>query len=359
MRVALVNHNLGSGGAEKLIHDMAIEMKSQKIDVDIVLLTSYNGVYENSLKEKRINVIHLSDKWDIYNPKNIFRLIKVLKSYDVIHTHTYAAQLWTAVASYFLSNKVKLITTEHSTENRRRKIKIFKYLDQIIYSRYNLVVSISESVRESLESWLPTIKKKNYLITNGINLEKFENSKPYLKSEFGFTEKDIIIVMIARFNYPKDHKTVIKALSKMDSKYKLLFVGEGPLKAQSMELAKTLMLEERIKFLGFREDVDKIIKTCDMAILSSFYEGMPLSVLEIMASGTPIIGSNVSGIKEIIKDSGVLFEVTNEDDLKKAILNVMHGDRKRILSSEGQLQSKHYSIQKMVGNYRSLYCMSE
>ena len=87
-RLAIVNHNLGSGGAEKLIYDMALELKDMNIKFSIILLTSVNDIYGKKLQEVGIDVIYLSDKWDIYSPKNILRLRKILKNYDIIHTHT-------------------------------------------------------------------------------------------------------------------------------------------------------------------------------------------------------------------------------------------------------------------------------
>ncbi|MGL5744693.1 MAG: glycosyltransferase, partial [Cetobacterium sp.] len=104
-KLAIVNHNLGSGGAEKLIYDIALELKKRDVNFSVILLTSHNCIYGKKLLEKGVDVIYLSHRWDIYSPKNIFRLIKVLKGYDVIHTHIYSAQLWTAFSSYFLPAK--------------------------------------------------------------------------------------------------------------------------------------------------------------------------------------------------------------------------------------------------------------
>ena len=169
-RLAIVNHNLGSGGAEKLIYDMAIELQKRGINFSVILLTSVNCIYGKRLLEKGIDVIYLSDRWDIYSPKNIFRLIKVLKDYDIIHTHVYSAQLWTALASLYLDKKKIYITTEHSNSNNRRGRVLFKLIDKMMYSRYSNIVCITSKVRDSLVEWIGN-NDKFRVIENGIDID--------------------------------------------------------------------------------------------------------------------------------------------------------------------------------------------
>ncbi|WP_407537332.1 glycosyltransferase [Cetobacterium somerae] len=205
-RLAIVNHNLGSGGAEKLIHDMALELKDMNIEFSIILLTNVNDIYGKKLQEVGIDVIYLSNKWDIYSPKNIFKLKKILKHYDIIHTHTYTAQLWTAFSSLFLGKKKKYITTEHSTSNRRREKFYFKYLDGWMYSRYNKIISITDATQINLKKWLNNKNpEKHLVINNGINLKKYYSTTPINRKEINqnLKEEDILICMIGRFSEQK------------------------------------------------------------------------------------------------------------------------------------------------------------
>ncbi|MGL4672490.1 glycosyltransferase, partial [Cetobacterium sp.] len=131
-KIAIVNHNLGAGGAEKLIYDMSLELKDRGVNFSVILLTSVNDIYGKKLIEKGVDVKYLSDKFDVYSPKNIFRLKVALKDYDIIHTHTFTDKLWTSFASLFLKKDKKYITTEHNTSNRRRNKYYFKILDKWI-----------------------------------------------------------------------------------------------------------------------------------------------------------------------------------------------------------------------------------
>ncbi|MCS5420926.1 MULTISPECIES: glycosyltransferase [Psychrilyobacter] len=356
MKVALVNHNLGSGGVEKLIYDMAVEMKNNNIDVDIVLLTSVNGVYDDFLKGKGINIIHLSNKWDIYSPKNIFRLVKVLKKYDVVHTHIYSAQLWTAFASYLLPKEIKYITTEHSTTNRRRGNKIFRIIDRWMYSRYDKVVSITSEVKKELENWIGKNKNTDIVIENGIKLNDYITAKPNKREEFNLEVGDKILIMISRFSPPKDHATLIDAMAHLDPEYKLLLVGEGELKEQCINQVKNLKIEDRVLFLGYRRDVPNLLKMCDGAILSSFYEGLPISALEIMASGIPFIASDVPGLTDLVKNCGILFKQGKTLELKGKIKEVMENKKiKEEVVARGTEKSERYSIENKVKEYLTLY----
>lgn len=355
MKIALVNHNLGSGGAEKLIYDMSILLKEKAYQVDVVLLTEVGGVYDKKLQENGINVIHLSNRWDIYSPQNIYRLIKVLKNYDVVHTHTYASQLWVSIASLFLSKKINFVTTEHNTTNRRRGRFIFKYVDKFMYSRYKNIISITEEVKINLIDWIEN-SERHKVISNGINLKKYFNSNKISKEKLGLELEDILITMVARFSEQKDHMTLIKAIEILPHEYKLLLLGEGELKEKFQKYVNEKKLNEKIKFLGYRDDVPEILKTSDIGVLSSNYEGLPISLLEIMATGIPFVGSRVPGIKELASDIGVLFAHKNSEELAEK-LKKLSEDRNYYEQVKNKCikKAKDYDIENTTDKYITIY----
>lgn len=353
MKIALINNNLCSGGAEKLLVDIALELKERKIDFDVILTTSYNGVYDIELKKEKINIIYLNKSNKIYSFLNIFKYIKILKNYNVIHVQVFPSQLWVAIASIFLSKKIKFIVTEHSTKNRRREIKIFRIIDRLMYSRYTNIVAITEKVKENLNNWIG-YEEKTTIINNGINLKKIYN---YSTKKFKYFESDDkILLMISRFVEAKDHKTLIKSLKYLPENYKLLLVGEGELKNEVEDLVKRLNLEKRIKFLGFRKDIPELLNYSDLIIQSSNWEGLSLAMIEAMASGTPIIGSNVEGIKDLLDREELLFEKGNEKELSIKIKNILLNEELYNEMSNYLLEkSKQYSIKKTVDKYLELY----
>lgn len=357
-KLAIVNHNLGSGGAEKLIYDMALELKNMNIKFSIILLTSVNDIYGKKLQEVGIDVIYLSNKWDIYSPKNILRLRKILKDYDIVHTHTYAAQLWVAFTSLFLNKNKKYITTEHNTNNRRREISYFKYLDNWMYSRYNKIISITDATQINLKKWLNNKNEQKYLIiNNGINLEKYYSTFAINRKEIApnLKDEDVLICMIGRFSEQKDQKTLIKSMQFLDESYKLILLGDGDKKNEE-KLTEELNLKDRIYFLGYKSNVAEIVKSCDIAVLSSHWEGFGLAAVESMALGIPTIGSDVEGLKDVLENGGLIFQVGESKKLSDLILNLI--ENKKLynkISKMGIKKSKIYSLNNFMKQYLKIY----
>lgn len=354
MKLAIVNNNLGSGGAEKLIYDMSLELKGKNIDFSVILLTSVDCVYGQKLIEKGIEVIYLSDKWEIYNLKNVLKLARILKEYDVIHTHVYASQLWTAFVSLFLGKGKKYITTEHNVSNRRRGKIYFKYLDKWMYSRYTTIVSITKNVQKELQNWIKL--ETNYkIIKNGINLERYINAISKNRHEFNLKNSDKLICQVARFDEVKTHETTIEALKLLSENYKVIFLGEGDTKEKIRDMVKKYNLDKRVLFLGYRFDVPEIIKMSDISILTSKYEGLPISAIEAMCSN-PFVGSNTPGIKELVKNYGELFEYKNFRELSKLLEEILENENQYLkLKEKCRLKALEFDIENTVLEYIKIY----
>lgn len=359
MRLAIVNNDLGSGGAEKLIYDMSLILKNDKsLNFDVIILNSKNEIYKKELQNRGVNVISLDSKFGIYNPFHILKLRSILKNYDVVHGHVFPSQYWVGLAAKILPKNIKFITTEHSTTNGRRGKKIFKYLDSFVYKSYHKIVGITSNVRDNLYDWI-IIKDKNKLfevIENGINLKKYERAKATERKKFGLKKEDIILTMIARLSNHKDHKTLINVMKKLPDNYKLLLLGEGELKEELIKLTQELEIQSRIQFLGFRRDGAEILKMSDIGVLSSNFEGLSLSAIEVMASGCPLIASRVPGLEEMIEGIGVLYQHKNVEDLKEKILKLgMDLNYRKEIQANCIKKSKTYCLEKMIEDYKNLY----
>jgi len=364
MKILHVINNLGSGGAEKLIEEaLPIMNESNEVKADLLLLTDENNVFEESLKRKGIDIEILSLR-KIYHPLNIFGIKECIKkgNYDLIHAHLFPTQYWVALVKVLLRNeKIKFVTTEHNTNNRRRKKFFFKLIDKYIYSKYDCIISISEDTKEKLIDWInPNSyeRSKFVVIENGINLEKFKNAAPYQKKELNleFDDSSKLLCMVGRFDLQKDQATIIKAMKYLPLDVHLLLVGQGPLQEEKKLLAKTLGLEKRVHFLGFRSDVERIIKTVDIIILSSNWEGFGLAAVEGMAAGKPVIGTNVPGLRDVIGDKDLLFEVGDEIELANKVIKLLN-NKEMYFQKAKQMQrrSENYDIKNMVAKYLKKY----
>jgi glycosyltransferase involved in cell wall biosynthesis len=368
MRILHVINNLGSGGAERLVAESLPLMKAYPgVEVELLLLTEANSVFLEGLKKEGIKVTSLNSGkniYSIYNPLNILKIAKEItkKSYDIVHVHLFPAQYWVALAKIFIKSRdFKLLTTEHSTNNRRRGKFYFRPIDRFIYSLYDCIISISPSTQENLLIWLKpaTEESKKYrIIENGINLDNFCNAIPYDKRELSqfITNETRTICMVGRFTEAKDHATLIQAMQRLPEHVHLLLVGEGPLRQEKEKLVVEMGLGKRVHFLGFRRDVERIIKTADVVVLSSNWEGFGLSAVEGMAAGKPVIASRVPGLKDVVEDEELLFEVGNEQELAEKISWLLNDERAYAeKAGEARKRSKKYDIKNMVDRYMETY----
>lgn len=366
MKILQVINNLGSGGAEKLLELMVPLMNEKKnITVDIIVLTDKGNVYEDVLNRQGVNIKVVKYN-NIYDPRNIIELQKHIKKgqYDVIHSHIFPTQYWVTFSSLFLKNQnIKFVTTEHSTSNRRRTKKYLRPLEKWMYSRYDTIIAISDIAKNKLINWTtPNEKRLNdyVVVENGINIDKVKLAKPYDKKNLininSLSKKTKFITMVGRFSEAKDQPTLIEAVSKLPNNYHLIFLGEGPLMNDNIELAKKFNINERVHFLGFRQDVERILQTSDIIVLSTHWEGLSLASVEGLASGKPFIGSAVPGVEEIVADRGLLFEEGNVDELASIIIELMNNDKLHNTVIKRSLEaSQKYNIKNTVSKLLEIY----
>lgn len=347
MKILHIITSLELGGAEKLLLDLIPSQKKQGVEVELLVLDTKNQVFLEDFKKRgiKVNITKINNKKSF---KNIFEIVKLIKKekFEVVHAHLIHSQIWTSLAKRMVKN-VEFITTEHSTSNNRRKKSIYKILDKMIYSSYDKVVAISEGTAESLVKWIGISMKKLEIIENGVSLRAFMGRPKERKGDK--------LIMVSRFHESKDHLTVLRALKKLSKNYTLTFVGEGETQDKVLNEAKMLKLEERVSFLGYSNSISSLLKRHDIAIQSSNYEGFGISALEAMASGTPLIGSNVKGLAEVIKGGGLLFQLGNENDLVDKILLLEDKAYYLQKSKDGIKNSLQYSIENTAKKYIALY----
>src|SRR5690606_34331761 len=127
----------------------------QGFDVTVLLLDGTETVLYKQLKEHHhIDIICLEKGKSVYNPLNVFKIQNIIKEFDIVHVHLFPSSYWVALAQFMTFHKPYLIFTEHNTTNRRREIKLFKYIDKWVYRRYDGIVTISDAVDTSLKYYL-------------------------------------------------------------------------------------------------------------------------------------------------------------------------------------------------------------
>lgn len=362
MKILHIINRLGPGGAEKLLEDLLLLMNNADgVKVDLLLLTDKNNVFDKKPSKSGIQ-IEIIPTNKIYSFLNIHYIRKYIKKgrYDVVHVHLFPSLYWASLVSKLIfKNKPKFVFTEHSTHNQRREKGYLRIIDKLVYSSYDKIISISQQTQINLIKWLKAKNNGRFVvIENGIDLKKFKEAKPYLKHEINakFSEDTQLICMVGRFSEAKDQVTLIKAMKHIPSKVHLLLIGEGPLKEKNEELVNQINLEDRVHFLGFRDDVPRILKTVDIVVLSSKWEGFGLAAVEGMAAGKPVVASDVPGLSEIVTGFGLIFEVGNSEELANKINQLINDPLKyNEVAGKCQLRANSYSIEKMVNEYIEQY----
>lgn len=358
MKIIHVINSLESGGAEKLLLETLPLYNKSGFQVDLLVLNDVDCQFMRALKAAECCSIYSLGTHSVYNPINIFKIIPFLKKYDIAHIHLFPTQYWAVLAKLFSSSKIKLVLTEHSTSNPRKESFFLKRIDRFFYRFYENVVCISDEVLNIFKNYVHLQKSKFVLIENGINLNIIQEAKPYSKNKISseFNDRDILLIHIARFSKHKDQKTVIEALKYLPSHVKLLLVGDGVFREKYEILVEKLELNDRVLFMGLRMDVPQLLKTADISILSSNWEGFGLVAVESMASGKPFIGSNVPGMADVVKGAGILFEKGNIKELvfyiEKLIGNQSYFNE---IANAGKTRSVQYDIQVMVEKHIQLY----
>jgi len=358
MKVLQIINSLDAGGAEKLLLETIPLYNKKGIQMDILVFNGEDYPFMKELKLTNSCQIFSLGSSSVYNPLNIFKIISYLKNYDILHVHLFPAQYWTVLAKWISFSKVKLVFTEHNTHNRRMNNLVFIICDKIIYSGYKKVICITSEVKRILENHLGKSGKKFPVIENGINLNAIKSALPYEKTALisGIFEDDKVLIQVSAFREQKDQPTLIRSLKNLPENVKLILVGDGILRNDCEALVKKLELEERVFFLGLRMDVSRLLKTADIIVLSSKYEGLSLSSMEGMASGKPFIASDVPGLTEVVKNAGILFPQGDEEALGKEISDLLANvEHYNITVQKCLKRSEKYDITKMVDKHLELY----
>jgi len=308
------------GGAQTHVKDLAFKMSELGHEVTVVV--GGTGVFYKILKENEaIKVVALeslqrdiSMSSDLATIKELIVLFREL-SPDIITIHSSKAGVLGRVAAFYL--KIPTTFTAHgwsfTDDIHFAKRCVFALIEMFLAAICQHVIVVSRKDRCLAKTFRVCGDRKMSVIHNGaIDLAKWPKSRCDLKVKF---------ISVARFAEPKDHLLMIKAFGLLpDRNWALQLVGDGPFEKRCKRLVEELGLVDNVEFLGLREDVQALLAEADVFLLISKSEGLPISIIEALSSGLPVIGSNVGGIPELISDrlNGLLVKKGDVQALSNA-----------------------------------------
>lgn len=354
MKILQVITSLHTGGAEKLIVDMVPKYRQHGLDVDVLLFDGTETPFKQQLESAGVKVFSLGRGGSVYNPLYLFKLLPYLRKYDIVHTHNTACQLFAAIGSVLCS--VVLCTTEHTTSNRRRGLKWYRSIDKWMYSRYKKIICISPSTEDNLRESIHDYSDKICTIPNGIDIANYAIASSVEKDTISKNPERKVIAMVAGFRYQKDQETVIRAMTLLPENTELWLVGDGERRTLIEQYIKQYKLENRVLLLGIRSDVSSILKTVDIVVQSSHWEGFGLAAVEGMAAGKPVVATDVAGLSQVVEGAGILFPLGNEKKLANILKHLLSDEKYyNSVAEQCQLRAKQYDIVQMVDSYHDIY----
>jgi glycosyltransferase involved in cell wall biosynthesis len=285
---------------------------------------------------------------------------------DVLHTHQYAPFFYSA-ASRRLGSRPPVLFTEHGRAHpdypRRKRM----LANRVLLRSRDHVVAVGEAVRQALihNEGIPPDRVE--LIHNGIPLERFEarltdSERAAIRAELGIEPEDLVLIQVARLDYLKDHATAIRTIERVANqcpRVRLLLVGDGPERAVIEELVQQRTLEENVRLLGQHNDVPRLLAASDIVLLTSISEGIPLTLIEAMAAGRPVVSTRVGGVPEVVADgqTGLLAPAGDDAALAEHILRLVDDPaRREPMGRVGQQRAGDlFSEDRMHDGYRQIY----
>ncbi|HVK46328.1 MAG TPA: glycosyltransferase family 4 protein [Pseudobacter sp.] len=352
------------GGGES--HLLSLVENLDRNRFEPVVLSFTDGPMVDRLKQMGVQteVIFTEKPFDISKWKKVKQFIQQ-NDISLVHAHGTRANSNVFWATRKL--KLPLVYTIHGwsfhddQQPLIRKIRVMG--EQLLTNRSDVNISVSASNQQTGKKYFP--KFNSVVINNGIDQKKFDPSRSFknIRQELNIAEDATLLLFVARFIHQKQPLKLIEAFAKaqqQDPKLKLLMVGDGDQKATALQMVKDLQIENKVIFQPFRQDVPDVLKAADIFILPSLWEGLPIGLLEAMAMGKAIIGTQVDGTSEVIRDNenGVLISTDGlEGNLAKAIVGLAADAelRRRLGEAARNTVSASFSAGNMTREIEGIY----
>ncbi|HLY73625.1 MAG TPA: glycosyltransferase family 4 protein [Planctomycetota bacterium] len=311
------------------------------------------------------------------DPRNLSRAARLVRehvdegNYDLVHVHTPVAGFVTrmAIRRRKAGDRPRVIYTAHGFHFYRGgsflKNLLFRTLEQIAGRWTDALVVMNREDEEAAREF-QIVPSGRIRFMPGIGLETarycpgtvLPGDVAKLRRELGLASADDLFLMVAEFIPRKRHEDVLYALSRLSTRHAhLLLAGAGPLEENLRRLARTLGIQDRVHFLGFRRDIPVLLRAARALILASEHEGLPRSVMEAMCMETPVIGVRIRGIEDLLEDEcGLLVEKGDRTGLAWAMGQVLDDPEGALqLARRARAKMERYDLKNILELHESLY----
>jgi glycosyltransferase involved in cell wall biosynthesis len=320
MKIDLIITELAVGGAEQCLTNLALHLRQHLHSVRVLTLgrppdEGRDRLLER-LEEQNIEVRFLGGRSWWHLPWVLARLWRAIRSSppEIAQSFLFHANVSAAILYPFF--KVPLVGGARVVDPRRGR----RWLNWLSSKTMNRLVCVSQSVAEHSRNYDKVDPKKIVVIANGIRIvsaatespdesiadAQFVKAKSYSQRQLGIASTTPCLLFVGRLDHQKGVDVLLTHADEILSAlplHQIIFIGDGPMKSQLQTQASHCKHENRIHFVGRREDVALWMQSCQLLLLPTRYEGMPNVVLEAMSFGLPIISTQAEGVLELLGDA--------------------------------------------------------
>ena len=342
------------GGAEIMCENLTYALKNAGQDVFVVSLYNERTPIAQRMEEAGIQIVYLDKKLGL-DLSMVPKLAKLMgqERPDVVHTHLDVIKY--AVLAAKLAGVKKCVHTVHSLADREAEGRIQKIINGTYFRKaWSVPVALTPEVQVSVSDFYGLPPERIPVIYNGIDLSRCIPKTTY---ETGET---MTILHVGRFDVPKNHAGLLEAfrlLRETHPECRLRLVGDGDLRADMEALAKEKGVSDAVEFCGMQSNVYPYLHNADIFTLPSIYEGNPMTIIEAMGTGLPIVASRVGGIPDMIHDgeSGILVGPEPQSICAGFTRLVEDGALRQRLGETALRESQTFSAEHMARDYLSFY----
>lgn len=361
-KVLFLITGLDHAGAEMQVIELARGLFQKGWSVLIISLITPSLDIKELMKEG-INCNTLNMSKGVPDPRAIWKLRRIIKDFkpDIVHSHMVHANLLARITRLFTTVPVLVSTAHNTNEGGKLRMLLYRVTDRLC----DLMTNVSQEAVDSYIRKKVSSKNKLIFVPNGINLKKFSKNtgdSEQIRRELGLQD-EFIWLAVGRLSEAKDYATLIKSFDqvlKINSNGILLVAGVGEEREALDKLTKSLGLENKIKFLGIRNDIPRLMNASNAYVMSSLWEGMPMVLLEASACELPMVATDVGGNREVVKEgiSGYLSKSADSSHLAAKMLSIMslsNEEREEMGRNGRNYVMEHYEMDHIIAKWESLY----
>jgi glycosyltransferase involved in cell wall biosynthesis len=362
LRVLWLTKGLGPGGAERLLVEHAASGDRDAFEYEAAYLLSWKQHLVSELVPLGVRV-HGLDVQSELDARWLVRLDRVVRAgrFDIVHIHSpsVAAGARPLLRARRNARRTAIVYTEH---NRWPSYNPVTRLANLATYRLNdATIAVSDAVRDTVA---PSLRSRVEVVRHGIDIQRVQSARVEriaVREELGVQPADVLAVTVANLRATKNYPALLAAAKHVvecDPSVRFVAVGQGPLEHEIRAEHAALALGDAFRLLGYRADVTRLVAAADLFVLASDHEGLPVSVMEALTLGVPVVATDVGGLREAVTDGceGLLVEPGSPRALADAVLTVARdGELRSRLAKHAARAGARFSARVATARIEDLY----